>query len=249
MTAVDMAIKIPILVYHRVHADDETTVPADEGRVDLSEFRRQMQYLADSGARVVTHREIADWLLDGAELPGRAVAIDFDDNRLNVFENAFPILREHSFCATVFTITDLADGKVVFGPQDYPAMQWHQLATLRDAGWCIAPHTQRHLWLAGPERAPQDDQEMWDEMAGSKQQVETSLGIESPYFAYPNGSCNDKVATMARKLFRTARLWDTGIDGPLSMNRRDTDPHQLIGMNVSKKLPFDRFCEMVDGAQ
>ena len=152
MTTVDMATKIPILVYHRVHADDETTVPADEGRVDLSEFRRQMQYLADSGARVVTHREIADWLLDGAELPGRAVAIDFDDNRLNVFENAFPILREHSFCATVFTITDLADGKVVFGPQDYPAMQWHQLATLRDAGWCIAPHTQRHLWLAGPER-------------------------------------------------------------------------------------------------
>ena len=244
-----MATTLPILVYHRVHADDEITVPEDAGRVDLSEFRRQMEYVADSGATVVTHREIANWLLEGAELPDRAVAIDFDDNRLNVFQNAFPILREHGFCATVFAITDLVDGKVVFGPQDYPAMQWPELATLRDAGWCIAPHTRRHLWLAGPERAPQDDQEMWDEMALSKQDIESHLGIDAPYFAYPNGSCDDKVAASARKLFRTARLWDTGIDGPLSMNRRDTDPHQLIGMNVSQLLPFDRFRAMVDGAQ
>ena len=30
-----MATQLPILVYHRVHADDEITVENDEGRIDL----------------------------------------------------------------------------------------------------------------------------------------------------------------------------------------------------------------------
>lgn len=208
-----------------------------------------MQYLADSGVSVVTHRQIADWRLSGAELPSRTVAVDFDDNRLNVFENAYPVLREFDFTATVFVITDLASGQIVFGPEDYPAMNWDHLAELRDAGWCIAPHTRRHLWLAGPDRVPKDDAEAWDEMAESKREVETRLGIRSPYFAYPNGSCNTKVRDMARKLFSTARLWHTAMDSPWPMNRQDTDPHQLVGINVSRQLDFDRFRQIVDGAE
>lgn len=244
-----MATKLPILVYHRVHADDEITVENDEGRIDLGQFRRQMEYLAESGVSVVTHRQIADWVLAGTDLPERALAIDFDDNRLNVFENAYPVLREFGFQATVFVITDLASGKVVFGPNDYPAMQWDELARLNEAGWCIAPHTRRHLWLAGPERAPQDDNEAWDEMAESKRELETRLGIESPYFAYPNGSCNITITGMARKLFRTARLWYTAGKGPWPQNSQATDPHRLLGINVANSLNFEQFCQIVDAAQ
>jgi len=244
-----MATKLPILVYHRVHTDDEITVEDDQGRIDLGQFRRQMRYIADAGISVVTHHQLADWLLAGADLPDRVLAIDFDDNRLNVLENAYPVLREFGFHATVFVITDLASGKVVFGPQDYPAMQWDELARLRDAGWCIAPHTRRHLWLAGPERAPQDDNEAWNEMAESKRELETRLGIESPYFAYPNGSCNVTVTQMARKLFRTARLWYKAVEGPWPVNSRNTDPHQLLGINIAKGLNFDQFRQIVDAAE
>ena len=243
-----MAISVPILVYHRVHADDEVTVANDFGRVNLSEFQRQMQYLQQSGISVVTHREIADWLLEGTDLPARTVAIDFDDNRLNVLENAYPVMREYGFCGTVFVITDLAESKQVFGPDDYPAMTWQHLAQLRDAGWCVAPHTRRHLWLAGPQRAPKDDSEAWDEMAQSKQILEQRLGMPSPFFAYPSGSCNVAVETMARQLFRTARLWHTAVDGPWPMNGKETNPHRLIGINISLGLPFERFCEIIDNA-
>jgi peptidoglycan/xylan/chitin deacetylase (PgdA/CDA1 family) len=127
--------RLPILLYHRVHHDD-VTVPADGGRVNLSEFKHQMRRLRQRGACTVTHAGIADWLVDGTSLPCPAVEIDFDDNRLNVFENAYPVMRELGFRGTVFVITDLADGQCVFGEGDYPAMTWDHLAELRDAGWC-----------------------------------------------------------------------------------------------------------------
>ena len=133
--------------------------------------------------------------------------------------------------------------------QEDLAMQWDELARLRDAGWCIAPHTRRHLWLAGPERAPRDDNEAWNEMAESKRELETRLGIESPYFAYPNGSCNATVTGMARKLFRTARLWYKAVEGPWPENRRNTDPHQLLGINIAQGLNFDQFRQIVDAAE
>ena len=47
-----MATKIPILTYHRVHLDHEITLPDDRGRVNLSQFQRQMDYLVAAGVHV-----------------------------------------------------------------------------------------------------------------------------------------------------------------------------------------------------
>jgi len=106
-----MAEQIPILVYHRVHRPDEVTVSNDGGRADLPEFERQMKYLEESGVQTVTHAQIAAWLRGEVDLPERVVAIDFDDNRLAVMENAFPVMERYGFKGTVWVITDLADGK------------------------------------------------------------------------------------------------------------------------------------------
>ena len=70
-----------------------------------------MKYLKKEGFQTVTYREIESWLYDGDELPERAMAIDFDDNRLNVMGNACPVLDVLGFVATGFVITDLASGK------------------------------------------------------------------------------------------------------------------------------------------
>ena len=81
---------VPILAYHRVHTDDDPTIPAVEsgshcGHVTLSVFRRQMAALAERGFTTVNHARIADWLCGRKDLPdGPTVALGFDDNRLNV---------------------------------------------------------------------------------------------------------------------------------------------------------------------
>ena len=167
-----MAEKLPILVYHRVHNDDDVTEPNDGGRTDLSLFKRQMNYLNEEGFKTVTYREIESWLYDGVELPERAVTIDFDDNRLNVLENALPVLKELGFVATVFVITDLASGNIMSGMVGYPALNWEHLEQLRDKGWCISPHTVKHLYLAGPERLPRDEAEVMSELKDSRREVE-----------------------------------------------------------------------------
>ena len=90
-----MPLKVPILCYHRVHRDDDCPptphAGAYCGHVSLSAFQRQMQYLAQERFTTVTHRDLAEWLLAGRSLPERAVAVDFDDNRIHVMENACPV--------------------------------------------------------------------------------------------------------------------------------------------------------------
>jgi peptidoglycan/xylan/chitin deacetylase (PgdA/CDA1 family) len=239
---------IPILTYHRVHPDHETTVPDDQGRVNLGEFRRQMEYLVAQGVKTVTHHDLAGWLHGGEALPDRPVAIDFDDNRLNIFENAFPILQEHGFRATVFTVTDLADRKPLPAMDIYPAMTWEHLEQLRDAGWCIAPHTRRHLFLTGPQKGVRDLDEVRDEMAGSLERVRTVMGIDAPYFAYPAGFWDEDVEAVAKTLFKTARHWQNSAAGDIPFVRRDTDPYRLVGINVALSMGFDRFRSIIDGA-
>ena len=246
-----MAEKIPVFAYHRVHRDDEVTVPDDLGRIDLSVFRRQMEYLSETGVRTVTHAEIADWLYAGHAPDGRCVALDFHDNRLNIFENAFPLLAERGFRATAFVITDLADGKSVFGPDDYPAMNWGHLQQLSAAGWCIAPHTRRHLHLDGPERAPKDTAEIWAELTESRRIVAEKIGIDAPYFPYPHGRWNHGVEAMVKAVYRTAMphwLLDMSPE-EWPMVTETTNPYRLTGINVAQTMSFETFCKIVDGAR
>lgn len=224
---------LPILTYHRVHLDADVTIPADLGRVNLSEFEKQMRYLAEAGCRTVTHREIAAWLLDGASLPQRAVAIDFDDNRRNVLDNAFPVMREYGFVGTVFTVTDLADAKPLPEMDHIPAMHWAQLLQLRDAGWCIAPHTCTHRFLT---EIPLD--EARHEMAASYDRVREMTGEDAAYFAYPGGYWNDDLEAFARQLFKTARHWHLQDAPKVTANG---DPHRLPGVNVAMDMTMQRF--------
>lgn len=252
-----MAERIPILVYHRVHHPSDVTVPDDGGRVDLPEFERQMDYLVQSGVQTVTHAQIASWLLDGAQLPERVVGVDFDDNRLQVLDNAYPLMEERGLWGTVWVITDLADGQEVPDMMLYPAMKWNHLAMLRDAGWCIASHTRRHLFLAGTENAPgiagaapapRDERELLAELTESRQAVERHMGPGIPYFAYPGGSWNEEVEQHVRSAYDTARLWSAPTEAPWPVNTRQTDPHRLAGINMAGYLSFDSFRQIVDEA-
>ena len=62
---------IPIITYHRVGGamDPNAVGGVDQGRVELSEFERQMAHLAEAGVAVVTHAEIVEWLRGGASSP------------------------------------------------------------------------------------------------------------------------------------------------------------------------------------
>jgi len=238
-----MSARVPILCYHRVHADDDPSTPAVVpgeycGHVTASVFARQMRMLADGGFKVVTHRELMGWLLDGETLPDAPVAaIDFDDNRLNVFENAFPIMREFGFRGTAFVVSALAEGKLPH-MQSYPWMDWTDLAILKDSGWTVGAHTVSHLPL-GKLFDEQGAEAVEREMIGCAEMIKRRLGIDAPNFAYPQGDWREEVEQIVKRHCRTARHWNP--EGLVEYNTTRTNPHRLQAINISMRVTDEQF--------
>lgn len=68
----------------------------------------------------------------------------------------------------------------------YRAMTWAQLRQMSSAGFEIADHSATHPWLPS-----MSDEQMHEELGGSKALLERMLGIRVRSFAYPNGTKRD----------------------------------------------------------
>lgn len=92
-----------ILAYHRVLDDDHATFPFDEAVISATTrtFRRQMEFLADN-FNVISFKQLAEYDCENRQWPERALIITFDDGYRDNYSNAFPILKEMGFSATIF---------------------------------------------------------------------------------------------------------------------------------------------------
>jgi peptidoglycan/xylan/chitin deacetylase (PgdA/CDA1 family) len=247
--------RIPILAYHRVYPDDDQATPEVCpdlfcGHVTLSVFRGQMAALAQRGFSTVHHGRIADWLYGRADLPqGPLIALGFDDNRLNVLENAEPVMAEHGFTGTVWTVSRLADGNLPYF-QTYPWMNWEHLGTLMGKGWEIGAHTASHYMgppLAKGTFGPEGGRRYLDELIECNDAIERHLGVRPKHFAYPGGEWNDETESLVVRHYDTARHWICD-DRPYRPNNFETNPYRLRAINVSMHMNEQRFEEILDGA-
>ena len=167
-----------ILFYHRVSDDP------DELSVSPRKFRRQMDYLATEGYRVVDVVEAAA-LLDAGEPPAKTIGLSFDDGFLDVAEQALPLLAERSFRATVFVAPAVVDGWARFAWYDQqPALlDWDEIVALdRDGTLRFEAHTLTH-----PNLLKLGEAAAWEEIAGSKAALEARLARPVRAFSYPSG--------------------------------------------------------------
>lgn len=222
------------------------------GHVSLTQFERQMDHLHEQGYHALTQDDIQAWLADGTAPPQKSVAINFDDNRHNVLENALPVLQARGFVATMFVITDLAGGKVLW-ENDYPALSWEHLARLVEAGWCIGSHTKTHVSLGGDKRPTRDAAHAIDEIAGSQEVIRRVLGVSCDHFAYPSGSIDEASDALVRQYYQTARLWQVHQNLPpapaYEWTTDRTDPFRLYGINVNAMMSMEHFRKVVDPAR
>ena len=93
-----------ILCYHGV-----TEQPPDEWSVTPQQLSEQMEIVCGEG-NPVSIAQIVAWLLDGGDLPERAIAITFDDGYQDVLERAAPILDQRRIPGAAFVITGLVGG-------------------------------------------------------------------------------------------------------------------------------------------
>ena len=118
-----MANQVTILGYHQVVTDITRT--EREGVFSLAisaqSFRRQMEF-ARQRYEVLTLDEAAAVLRGQATTRRPALVITFDDGYRNVYENAFPVLREMGLPATVYLNTGLVGTNQLL---DHDLLYWY----------------------------------------------------------------------------------------------------------------------------
>ena len=139
-----MFCRVPLLAYHRI--SQKKPQPSSPFSVHPDLFREQMRVLRDRGYYSISVPDWAFCVTTGRHLPGRPVAITFDDGYADFMTDAWPILREMGFRATVFVVTSRVGTVADWDREaDPPALLgWDELRALQQAGNEIASHCNVH---------------------------------------------------------------------------------------------------------
>lgn len=181
-------VKIPVLMYHEVSEVSERkkmlrgTNPAYS--LSINQFHEQMKFLSDNNYQTLSLDEIVEAKGGKKE---KSVVITFDDGFLNNYTNAFPILKELVFTATIFTVTDFV------GTENY--MDWEQLKEMNDFGISIQSHTASHKPLS-----MLSTNEIKAELYNSKKSIEDNLGSSVDFFSAPHGMVDERVIEISSNL-------------------------------------------------
>lgn len=180
---------IPILMYHNIGQ------PSKQARlkglyVSSSAFARQMFLLRLFGYQGLSMSAAMPYLR--GEKSGRVAAITFDDGYVDTLQNALPILLKNGFSATCYVVSkrlgQYNDWDASSLNIQKPLMTTEQVLAWHAAGMEVGAHTRTH-----PRLSDCDDTQLFDEISGSKTDLETLTGGAVKQFCYPYGELNERV--------------------------------------------------------
>lgn len=140
-----------------------------------------------------------------AELPDHpsAVAITFDDGFANFAEHALPVLERLSLPATVFVISGYCGKRNNWPtqPPGFPTLPLMSWSALRDLPPLISlgAHTRTH-----PDLRMLAERELFEEVHGSRVEIEQNTARMVKSFAYPYGAVDAQTAAVVRREFAVA---------------------------------------------
>lgn len=222
----NQAIRVPVLMYHRVgkaHNDWEAryTISADN-------FAAHMGALARKGYTAVGIDAFLDWLDGGPPLPKGALLVTFDDGFRGVREHALPTMEALNWPFTVFLVSDLIGGQDVWTQASnpsgatYPLLNAEEISDMSGRGVTFFSHTRSHADLP-----TLDDNDLADQLGGSRKALAGLLGHDVPYLAYPFGRLDERVETATRAAgYRAAFSTQPGF------NRRDVNRFRIRRIDV-----------------
>ena len=200
-------------MYHQVDVPPPSGTPARGMVVSPGAFARQMALLAAFGWRTIGLAELGRALAGRGAAP-RTLAITFDDGYRNNLEHALPVLQRHRFTATCYAVSSLFgstnrwdEGKGVPRKQLMDGSDWRAWLA---GGMEVGAHGRRHLDLRTLDGAAARD-----EIAGSRRELEDSLGVPIRHFCYPYGSFDPRDRDLVREAgFATATTVERGRAAP-----------------------------------
>jgi peptidoglycan/xylan/chitin deacetylase (PgdA/CDA1 family) len=216
------------LIYHRVGGGS-----ADELDLDQATFADQLEILSD--ADVIALDEAAMRLETGDRTPG--VVLTFDDGFADVYEHAWPQLRERGFPFTLFMATRYIGGRMRWdgatAKTDGTGLTWDQVGEFVASGLCtLGNHTHSHVQPSALSAA---------ELDACSDEIEERIGARPQHFAYPWGVPVPHMEPELRRRFRTAST------GYVGRNLPGRDLMRLRRVPVRKTDPIGFFAAKLTG--
>jgi peptidoglycan/xylan/chitin deacetylase (PgdA/CDA1 family) len=170
-----------VLIYYKVNS-----VPGNILSTPPQTLSRQLHFLKEHYT-VISPQQLTNFMTNGGLLPNRAVLLTFDDGYQDVYENAYPLLKEMGLKALIFPATDYIGNTIRFPhdenlPMSNPALDWTQLRCMQDV-FTVGSHTQSHRVLTTLPLSVAKE-----EIFASKKILEDRLDCAVQFFCYPKGA-------------------------------------------------------------
>ena len=197
-----------ILQYHHV---SETTPAITSIRPER--FKEHLDYLDDNGYQVKSIEDVIRSIQENKTLPEKTIVITFDDAYQNIYQNAYPLLKEKGWPFTIFVSTEPVDRN--FGK----FLSWKQLKEMAKSGATIANHSISHPHM--PEKQPKETQKQWlerikGEIELTEQKILDQTSQSVKMLAWPFGETAPELRAMIKELGYVGFGQQSGAIGPLS---------------------------------
>jgi len=170
-------VGIPIMMYHSVSDNPEPGVhPYYRMTIPPGLFSEQMKWLHDAGYKALSMDQLLGFLRSEKQQEEKFVVLTFDDAYRDFLTEAWPILQDYGFTATVFVSTGMV-GKTFLGRE---CLTWKEIRELYLSGVSFGSHTVHHA-----ELSELDWPDIERELSESKKRLEDELVAEVRNFCYP----------------------------------------------------------------
>ncbi|NPV45584.1 MAG: polysaccharide deacetylase family protein [Armatimonadetes bacterium] len=187
-------------------------------------FAQQMAWLAEHGYRGTAVRELMEQRSvssNGGKRPHpRSIGLTFDDGYLDNYAQAWSVLKQHQFTATILLVTDFVGKHAAWEEpsKQCSLLDWAQAVEMITGGMEVGSHTATHLDIRQATI-----EQIREELLRSRDAIAEHTGQAPKTFAYPYGYWRPEMpGLLAEAGYQWGLLAATwGCNGP------DTDPYCL----------------------
>jgi peptidoglycan/xylan/chitin deacetylase (PgdA/CDA1 family) len=173
----------------------------------------------------------------------KPVVITFDDGFEDFYRNAFPILNQHRFSATMFLPTAHI-GETPCRFKGIECMTWSQIKELRSAGMRFGSHTVTH-----PQLRSLTLQQVREEVSSSKERIEDRMGYPVTSFSYPYAFPEaDREFTKQLRSMLSDSGYENGVSTMIGTADRTADRFFLKRLPVNTDDDASLFQAKLEGA-
>ncbi|MED0969745.1 polysaccharide deacetylase family protein [Bacillus paramycoides] len=234
--------KVPVLQYYYLAKDKDKKENLEfkdrQNILSVSEFEKQIKYLADNKYHTLTLKEFNGFIKDKKPLPEKSVLITFDNSSKSNYVYAYPILKKYNMHAVSFAVSSkLTEQVQKFDPKNIQTLSKVELEKMKDV-FEFGSHT--HDLNKVIDNTPALIKTAKDDV--KKDILQSNKLLQTNYFSYPFGKYNKASVEALNEL--GVALAFTSSQGYATENSK---PLEIERWPISSDTKMDTFEKIVSG--